>query len=140
MVMDIRLEGKRALVTGGDSGIGAAIVLALAEAGAKVAVNYVGPPKAAKALVKAIVHRGGDAMAVRGDVSHPADVARLFRRLDAAWGGIDILINNAGIDGPKAKGWNADIAAWRKVVEVNLFGSYYCAREALRRMVPRKSG
>ena len=57
-----------------------------------------------------------------------------------AWSGIDILINNAGIDGDRALGWEADIAAWRKVIEVNLFGAFYCAREALKRMVPQKSG
>jgi NAD(P)-dependent dehydrogenase (short-subunit alcohol dehydrogenase family) len=138
--MDIRLEGKRALVTGGDSGIGAATVLALAKAGAKVAVNYVGPARAAHTLVKAVMKVGGEAIPVRADVSDPAAVAKLFRTMDAAWGGIDVLINNAGIDGAKAMGWNSDIAAWRKVLEVNLFGSYYCAREALKRMVPRRAG
>jgi glucose 1-dehydrogenase len=64
----------------------------------------------------------------------------MFVRLDEAWGGIDILINNAGTDGHRAFGWDADIAAWRKVIEVNLFGAFYCAREALKRMVPQKSG
>jgi NAD(P)-dependent dehydrogenase (short-subunit alcohol dehydrogenase family) len=60
--------------------------------------------------------------------------------MDAAWGGIDILINNAGIDGASALAWKADIVAWREVIEVNLFGAFYCAHEALKRMVPQKSG
>jgi len=60
--------------------------------------------------------------------------------MDAVWGGIDILINNAGIDGAHALGWETDIAAWRQVIEINLFGAFYCAREALKRMVPQKSG
>jgi glucose 1-dehydrogenase len=50
------------------------------------------------------------------------------------------FVNNAGMDGDRAFGWDADIAAWRKVIDVNLFGAFYCAREALKRMVPQKSG
>jgi glucose 1-dehydrogenase len=138
--MNIRLEGKRTLVTGGNSGIGAAIALALAEAGARVAINYVGHSDAAKTLVQSIKRKGGEAISIRADVSDPNAVRKMFARLDAAWKGIDILINNAGIDGPSAVGWASDIDAWQEVVEVNLFGSYFCAREALQRMVPRKSG
>lgn len=138
--MNIRLEGKRALVTGGNSGIGAAIALALAEAGAKVAINYHGHPKAADALVKTIKQKRGEAISIQADVSDPKAVAKLFSQMDKGWGGIDILINNAGIDGASALGWKADIIAWRQVIEVNLFGAFYCAREALKRMVPQKSG
>jgi NAD(P)-dependent dehydrogenase (short-subunit alcohol dehydrogenase family) len=79
-------------------------------------------------------------MSIQADVSDPNAVGDLFRQLDVAWSGIDILINNAGIDGASALGWEADIAAWRKVIEVNLFGAFYCAREALKRMVPQRSG
>jgi glucose 1-dehydrogenase len=138
--MNIKLDGKRALVTGGNSGIGAAIALALAEAGAKVAINYVGHPEAAEELVKTITQKGGEAISIQADVSDPKAVGDLFRQMDQAWNGIDILINNAGIDGASALGWEADIVAWRKVIEVNLFGAFYCAREALKRMVPQKSG
>jgi glucose 1-dehydrogenase len=138
--MNIRLEGKRVLVTGANSGLGAATALALAEAGASVAINYVGHRKAAAALVKTIKQQGGKAIAIQADVSVPKAVAKMFAQMDTAWGGIDILINNAGIDGASALGWQADVEAWRKVVEVNLFGAFYCAREALQRMVPQKSG
>ena len=138
--MNIELEGKRALVTGANSGIGAAIALALAGADAKVAINYVVHPEAAEELVRAIKQGQGEALAIQADVSDPRAVAEMFRQIDAAWGGIDVLINNAGIDGDRALGWEADIAAWRKVIEVNLFGAFYCAREALKRMVPQKSG
>ncbi len=138
--MNIKLEGKRALVTGGNSGLGAAIALALAATGAKVAINYVGHPKAADKLVRTIKQKRGKAISIEADVSDPKSVAKMFREMDAAWGGIDILINNAGIDGASAVGWKADIVAWRKVIEVNLFGGFYCAREALKRMVPQKSG
>jgi NAD(P)-dependent dehydrogenase (short-subunit alcohol dehydrogenase family) len=138
--MNIKLEGKRALVTGGNSGIGEAIVLALADAGAKVAINYVGHPEAAVGLVQTIKDKHGEAISIQTDVSDPKAVGDMFRQIDAAWSGIDILINNAGIDGVRASGWEADIAAWRKVIEVNLFGAFYCAREALKRMVPQKGG
>jgi len=138
--MNTRLEGKRALVTGGNSGIGAAIALGLADAGAKVAINYASHPEAADKLVQTIKQKHGEAISIQADVSDPNAVGELFRQLDVAWGGIDILINNAGIDGVSALGWEADIAAWRKVIEVNLFGAFYCAREALKRMVPQRSG
>jgi NAD(P)-dependent dehydrogenase (short-subunit alcohol dehydrogenase family) len=138
--MNIRLEGKRSLVTGGNSGIGAAIALGLADSEAKVAINYASHPEAADELVRAIKQKNGEAISIQADVSDPNAVGELFRQLDVAWSGIDILINNAGIDGASALGWEADIAAWRKVIEVNLFGAFYCAREALKRMVPQRSG
>jgi NAD(P)-dependent dehydrogenase (short-subunit alcohol dehydrogenase family) len=135
--MNIKLEGKRALVTGGNSGIGAAIALGLADAGAKVAINYVAHPEATDELVQTIKQKHGEAVSLQADVSDPKAVEDMFRQIDKAWSGIDILINNAGID---AMAWEADIATWRKVIEINLFGAFYCAREALKRMVPQKSG
>jgi glucose 1-dehydrogenase len=138
--MNIRLDQKRALVTGGNSGIGEAIALGLADAGAKVAINYVSHPEAAQSLVQRITDRHGDAIALQADVSDAGAIAKMFGSIDEAWGGIDILINNAGIDGVRALGWEADFSAWRKVIEVNLFGAFYCASEALKRMVPQKSG
>jgi glucose 1-dehydrogenase len=138
--MNIRLDQKRALVTGGNSGIGKAIALGFADAGAKVAINYVTHPEAAELLVHQIKDRHGEAIAFQADVSDPDAIAQMFGHINDAWGGIDILINNAGYDGNRVFGWEADIAAWRKVIEVNLFGAFYCAREALKRMVPQKSG
>jgi glucose 1-dehydrogenase len=138
--MNIRLDQKRALVTGGNSGIGEAIVLGLADAGARVAINYVTHPEAAQSLVHRIKDQRGEAIALQADVSEPKAIAQMFGRIDEVWGGIDILVNNAGTDGARAFGWDADIAEWRKVIEVNLFGAFYCGREALRRMVPQKSG
>ena len=105
-----------------------------------MAINYVGPPKAADTLVKTIKQKSGEAIAIQADVSNPKAVEKMFRQMDATWGGIDILINNAGIDGASAVGWKADIVAWRKVIEVNLLGGFYCAREALKRLVAQKSG
>lgn len=138
--MIIKLDGKRALVTGASSGIGEAVAQALAESGARVAVHYRSHPESAAKLVEKIKKSGGDAMTVQGDVAKPEDIARIFQTLDTQWGGIDILINNAGMDGGRAMSWEADLAAWRQVIEVNLFGAFCCAREALKRMIPQKSG
>ena len=138
--MNIRLDRKRALVTGGNSGIGEAIALALAEAGARVVINYVTHPEAAQSLVHRIKDQHGEAIALQADVSDPEAVGQMFGHIDEVWGGIDILINNAGVDGAHASGWDTDIVAWRKVIDVNLFGTFYCAREALKRMVSQNSG
>lgn len=138
--MNIQLDGKRALVTGGSSGIGEAIVLALAEAGAKVGINCHAHLETAQETAKRIGNQQGEAYAVQSDVSDPEAVARMFEELDERWGGIDILVNSAGIDGAHALSWEADLSAWRKVIEVNLFGPFCCAQQALKRMISQKSG
>ncbi len=138
--MHISLAGKRALVTGANSGIGEAIALALGAAGAKVAVNYVSRPEDADAVVERLRAAGNEAFALEADVADPRAVEAMFGQLDEAWGGLDILVNNAGIDGERQLSWEADFSAWRKVLEVNLFGAFSCSHEALKRMVPQKSG
>jgi NAD(P)-dependent dehydrogenase (short-subunit alcohol dehydrogenase family) len=138
--VEIRLDGKRALVTGGNSGIGRAIALGLAASGARVAVNYVTAPDKADEVVAQIRGGGGDAMAVQADVSDATQVAAMFGRLDQAWDGVDVLVSNAGIDGASAVAWQADPAQWRRVLDINLAGAFLCAHEALRRMTAQKSG
>jgi glucose 1-dehydrogenase len=138
--MNIRLNGKRTLVTGGSSGIGKAIATALADSGAKVGINCHAHLEAAEEIVKQIRKQGGEAFAVQADVSDIDAVARMFEQVDETWGGIDILVNSAGIDGGRAPGWEADPEEWRKVIQVNLFGAFYCAQQALKRMVRQKSG
>src|SRR5689334_11609299 len=91
------LSSRVALVTGGSRGIGAAIVRALAEAGAAVAINYRERKAAADALAAAIAAAGGRAVAIGADVSRGDDVAQLFKRANAEPGPVDILVNNAGI-------------------------------------------
>lgn len=138
--MNIELTGKRVLITGGNSGLGEAISRAFSAAGAKVAVNYVVHPDAAQAIVQDLKSAGHDALAVQADVSDAAQVAHLFGALEDAWGGLDVLVNNAGVDGPRASGWESDPAQWRRVIDINLQGPYLCAREALKRMTAAKSG
>jgi NAD(P)-dependent dehydrogenase (short-subunit alcohol dehydrogenase family) len=139
-MLAIDLKGRRALVTGGNSGIGAAIAATLAESGADVAINYLTGADAAEAGAAAAREHGGRALTLEADVADPDAAAAMFERIDAEWDGIDILVNNAGIDGRPALVQDAEIDAWRKVIEVNLLGTFYCAREALRRMLRQRRG
>jgi NAD(P)-dependent dehydrogenase (short-subunit alcohol dehydrogenase family) len=138
--MIISLAGRRALVTGANSGIGQAIALALGDAGADVAINYVTHPEAADAVVAQLAAKGRRGLALHADVSSEADVEAMFQQMDAQWGGIDILVNCAGIDGVHALAQDAKMADWRRVIEINLFGAFDCARHALARMLAQRRG
>ena len=138
--MDIGLSGKRVLVTGGNSGLGAAMVRAFAAAGSRVAINYVAGPEEAHAIARAVQEEEGDALVIQGDVSDPDAVENMFGHLDSTWGGVDVLVNNAGIDGPRGLAWETDVAAWRRVLDVNVVGAFLCARQALHRMVKQRAG
>ena len=138
--MEVRLAHQRVLVTGANSGIGAAIVRELAAAGARVAVNYLMHPEQTTALVDELRAAGAEAFGVLADVADAAQVMAMYDELDRRWGGIDVLVNNAGIDGAPARAWEADPAAWERVLHVNLSGSFLCARAALQRMVAQRSG
>jgi NAD(P)-dependent dehydrogenase (short-subunit alcohol dehydrogenase family) len=138
--MNIDLTGKRVLVTGASSGIGAAIAKQLGSIGARVAVNYRSGESKADESVSQIEQAGGEAFKVEADVSDVDAVERMFAKVDDRFGGIDILINNAGIDGKRVLSWDIDPADWKKVIDVNLMGSFYCARQALKRMVPANEG
>jgi NAD(P)-dependent dehydrogenase (short-subunit alcohol dehydrogenase family) len=138
--MDIRLDGKRVLVTGGNSGIGEAMALAFADAGADVAINYVTNEPAAKKLVQVIEAKGRKALALEANVAEEQQVGRMFDEIDRAWGGIDVLLDNAGIDGKRMLSFDAGEPDIMRVVDVNLVGAFLCAREALKRMVQQKSG
>lgn len=138
--MDITLFHRRALVTGANSGIGAGIARELAAAGARVAVNYVVHPEAAESVVAAIRQAGGEALALEADVSDAGQVGAMFEAIDRAWGGLDVLVNNAGIDGASALAWEADPKDWERVLRIDLLGAFHCAREALKRMVAQRRG
>jgi len=136
----IDLSGRRALVTGANSGLGRAIALNLAAAGARVAVHALNDRTSAEAVVKQIQQAGAGAVAVYGDVSQPAQVEKIFADVDAAFGGLDILVNNAGMDGVRALCADSDPLHWQAVIAVDLHGPYYCTRQALKRMLPQQRG
>src|SRR5215468_4938736 len=92
-----KLTGKVAVVTGASKGIGAGIAKGLGEAGAAVVVNYAASKEGAERVVAEITRNGGKAIAVQGDVSNASDVKRLFDEAERAFGGLDVLVNNAGV-------------------------------------------
>ena len=125
------LKGQVALVTGGNSGIGAGIVQALATAGAKVCVNYVVDAPAAEALAAEAKEAAGAAMTFQADVSDESQVTAMFAAVQETLGTPDILINNAGLQ-RDATFDELTLEQWNKVIDVNLTGQFLCAREAVR--------
>ena len=128
------------LVTGGGRGIGAATARQAAAAGYAVAINFASDADAAKGIVEDITSTGGRAIAIQGDVADADQVARLFETVDAELGRLTALVNNAGITGSFSRIDAADPAAIARVVDINVNGSLYCAREAVRRMSTRHGG
>jgi len=126
------LDGFRALVTGASSGIGKAIAQHFAAAGASLLVNYHSNAEPAEELVREIESQGGRAVAAKGDVSSPDDCRALFDTITEAFGGVDILVANAGV---QADAMIADMTLeqWQKVIGVNLTGQFLCAQQAVRR-------
>jgi len=125
------LKGQKALVTGASSGIGKAVALALSEAGAIVAINYISKEDVAEDMVKKIKDGGGDAIGIKADVSKEADVLAMYKKMLKEFGTIDILVNNAGLqrDAPFEE---LSLKDWQKVIDVNLTGQFLCAREAVK--------
>lgn len=126
------LMNHAAVVTGASSGIGLAVAEALANAGAAIAVNYRSQPAPAEDLVRRIVDRGGCAIAVQADVSREDDVIRLFDEAVAAFGRVDLLVSNSGVQQDAAIA-DMTLAEWNTVIDINLTGQFLCAREAVRR-------
>jgi glucose 1-dehydrogenase len=125
------LAGQNALVTGASSGIGRACALAFARAGAAVAVNYAGSARGAEEVVREIAAGGGTAIAIQADVSREDEVERLVGQAVAAFGTLDILLANAGIQQDAPIG-EMTLEQWEKVLAVNLTGQFLCARAAIR--------
>ncbi len=125
------ITGQPALVTGANSGIGKAVALGLAAAGADVVVNYVTDPGSADEVCQAIVAMGRRAIAVQADVSVEAEVQAMFAQAVAAFGTLHIVVSNAGLqrDAPFDQ---MTLDQWNKVISVNLTGQFLCAREAVR--------
>ena len=127
------LEGKLALVTGAGRGIGRAIALDLAKAGADVVVNYSRSRQQAEEVVKAVEAMGRRAMAVQADVSKKDDIDRMFDQVEAEFGSVSIMVNNAGIE-PRGDVCDFDEATYDAVMATNLKGAFFCAQRALKKM------
>jgi glucose 1-dehydrogenase len=125
------LGGQKALVTGASSGIGRGVALALGRAGADVVVNYVSKPEPAEEVATEIRREGGNAIAIRADVSQEDQVQAMFARAIRELGTIDILVNNAGLQ-RDSRLEDMTLEQWNTVIAVNLTGQFLCAREAVK--------
>lgn len=138
--MEIRLDGKRALVTGASSGIGRGIAELLAISGADVAVNFRGDRNGAEETAELVRIAGREALIVQADVGDRDQVADMFARLDEAWGTLDILVNNAGHASAPKPVHDTSWEEWDRVLRSDLHGPFLCSGEAARRMIARGAG
>ncbi|RRV05280.1 glucose 1-dehydrogenase [Pseudomonas sp. v388] len=132
--MHISLKRQVALVTGASSGLGASAARALAQAGAAVVINFHSKAEPAEALADEIRAAGGQAVAIGADVSKEEDVERLFAQTLEAFGALDILVANSGLQKDAAL-VDMSLDDWNTVINVNLTGQFLCARAALRQFI-----
>jgi 3-oxoacyl-[acyl-carrier protein] reductase len=135
----MNLDGRVALVTGGSRGIGRAVCLTLAESGAVVGVNYRSGEAEALQVVEEITGAGGKALALRGDVAEYADAVALVEQTIAGLGGLDILINNAGIARNKLI-YKMEPGDWLDVMRINFGGVFNCTKAAMGHFMAQGSG
>lgn len=135
----MNLKNKVAIVTGAATGIGQAIAVAFAEAGAAVVIDYVGNPAAPAETLHRIQAAAGRAFSVAADVSKPADVARLIKETVLAFGALDILVNNAGIE-KKMAFIDYPLEEWNRIIAVNLTGPFLCSQAAAKQMIAQGHG
>jgi NAD(P)-dependent dehydrogenase (short-subunit alcohol dehydrogenase family) len=128
------------LITGGGRGIGAATALLAAQRGYAVAVNYASNSLAADEVVCTIRANGGAAMAVQADVGDEAQVLAMFQKVDARFGRLTALVNNAGVVDVQARVADMSVARLERMFRINVIGSFICAREAVRRMSTKYGG
>lgn len=131
---------KTVLITGGGRGIGAATALLAADRGYTVCVNYRSDKEAALAVVKTISDGGGTALAFEADVADERDVENLFSAIDARFGRLDALVNNAGILQKQMRVEEMNATRINSVFATNVTGSFLCSREAVKRMSTRHGG
>jgi glucose 1-dehydrogenase len=133
------LQGKTAIVTGGNSGIGMAIVLALAEAGARVAIDYVSNPAATDALEAQVAGLGAQSIGVEADVSKVEDLQRLVDETVKAFGRLDIMVNNAGVE-TRTSILDTTEQQYEFVLDVNLKSAFFGTQIAARQMIAQGGG
>ena len=131
---------KVVLITGASRGIGAATALLAAQQGYAVAVNYSANSLAADEVVRQIRAAGGQAIAVQANVASEAQVLAMFQKIDAKFGRLTALVNNAGVVDGTSRVDGLSLARLQRMFEVNVFGSFICAREAIQRMSTRYGG
>ena len=119
-MQDQGLKGQKAVVTGASSGIGEAVAKALAGAGASVVVNYSGHPEAGQKVVEEIRSAGGEAVAIRADVSDESQVQTMFHEMFKTYGTIDILVNNAGVQ-RDASFHEMTLSDWNLVLSIEFY-------------------
>lgn len=125
------LAGQRALVTGASSGIGQAVAVAFARAGADVAVNYAHSEEGAEDTARQVRNAGAEALILQADVSREDEVSAMFGRTVKEFGSVDIVVANAGIQ-QDASFADMTLQQWQRVIDVNLTGQFLCLREAVR--------
>jgi glucose 1-dehydrogenase len=125
------LKGQKALVTGASKGLGQAIAIGFAQAGADVLVNYFSDEEGARETAKKIEESGGKAVLFQGDTASEQHVKAMFERAIDAFGRLDICVPNSGIQ-LNARIDEMTLAQWQRVIDVNLTGQFLCAREAIR--------
>jgi glucose 1-dehydrogenase len=130
------LVGQKALVTGANSGIGEAVAIGLARAGADVIVNYVTNDAAAQKVVQAIEAEGGKGLAIEADVSKEVEVEDMFKKAIDAFGTLDILVANAGLQRDSSL-VEMTMSEWNTVIGINLTGQFLCIREAVKEFLRR---
>lgn len=135
----MKLAHQTAIITGSSSGIGRAIAVAFGKEGANVIVNYNSSRAKALEVVKQIKAEGGDAIAVKANVGKEADVLKMFEKAIEAFGQVDILVANSGIQ-DDAPFLNMTLDQWNNVLNINLTGQFLCAREAARHFVAQAEG
>jgi len=133
------LSEKVAVITGGSSGIGESIVRALAAQGAKVGVGYRAHPEAAESTVELIENAGGQAVAIQGDVSVVSDLEKLIGETVEAFGRLDVMVNNAGIE-TRTSTLDTTEAAYDRVMAVNLKSAFFGTQLAAKQMIRQGSG
>jgi NAD(P)-dependent dehydrogenase (short-subunit alcohol dehydrogenase family) len=131
---------KTILITGASRGIGAATALLAAERGFSVAVNYNRSKEDAEKVVETIKQQGGLAKAFQADISKEEEIVRLFEEVDAAFGNLTSLVNNAGILEPQSRLENLTRQRLQRIFEVNTLSTFLCCKEAIKRMSPKYGG